>query len=59
METVQLIIANLDKILIGVGALVTAASTIVALTPSTKDDEILGKIVKFIELFSVFNKKTH
>lgn len=59
MEIVQTIIANLDKILIGVGALVTAASTIVALTPSTKDDEILGKIVKFIEVFSVFNKKTH
>jgi hypothetical protein len=41
-----------------VGAVVTCASTIVALTPSTKDDEILGKVVKFFEYFSVFNKKT-
>jgi len=40
-----------------VGIFVTAATGIVALTPTTKDDEILGKIVKFIELFSVVNKK--
>lgn len=58
MEYLYLAYENLDKIFIAIGALVTAASTIVALTPSTKDDEILGKIVKFIELFSVFNKKT-
>jgi len=58
MEYLYLAYENLDKIFIAIGALVAAASTIVALTPSTKDDEILGKIVKFIELFSVFNKKT-
>ncbi len=47
-----------DEILMAIGAIVTAASAIVALTPSTKDDEILGKIIKFLELFSIFNKRT-
>lgn len=41
-----------------IGALVTAASTIVLLTPSTRDDEIVGKIMKLIEKFSVFEKRT-
>ena len=49
---------HLDEILAAIGAIVTAASMIVALTPSTKDDEALGKIVKFIEKFSVVTKRT-
>lgn len=48
---------NWDNIFAYIGIVVTAATSIVALTPTTKDDEILGKIVKFIELFSVVNKK--
>ena len=51
------ITAHYQEIFAYVGILVTAATGIVALTPTTKDDEILGKIVKFIELFSVVNKK--
>jgi hypothetical protein len=47
-----------QEILFIIGSVVTTASAIVALTPSTKDDEILGKIVKFLEYFSIFNKKT-
>lgn len=50
---------NYQQILFIVGSIVTTASSIVALTPSTKDDAILGKIVKFLEYFSIFNKKTH
>lgn len=41
------------------GQIVAVASAIVVLTPSTKDDEVLGKIVKFLELFSVVSKKTN
>jgi hypothetical protein len=48
---------NYEAIFAAIGAIVTAASTIVALTPSTKDDEIVGKIVELISRFSVFNRK--
>lgn len=41
-----------------IGQIVAVASTIVVLTPSTKDDEIVGKIVDFISRFSVFNKRS-
>lgn len=54
MEFIQ---QNYEAIFAAIGALVTAASTIVALTPSTKDDAIVGKIVEFISKFSVFNRK--
>jgi hypothetical protein len=53
------ITAHYQDILFIIGSIVTTASAIVALTPSTKDDEFVGKIVKFLEYFSVFNKKTH
>lgn len=41
-----------------IGQIVVVASAIVALTPSTSDDAFVGKIVSFIEKFSVFNKRT-
>lgn len=47
-----------DEVLQIIGAVVSAATLIVALTPSTRDDEILGKIVAFIEKFSVMTKRT-
>lgn len=40
-----------------VGAIVTAASAIVKVTPTTKDDTIVGKIVAFISKLSIFNTK--
>lgn len=52
------LINNYQDILAAIGAVVTAATAIVALTPSTRDDAILGKIVKVFELFSVVNKRT-
>ena len=40
------------------GAVVLVCSTIVKLTPSTKDNEIWDKIVKFLDKFStVFTKE--
>lgn len=57
-DIINWITTHYQDILFIVGSIVTTASGIVALTPSTKDDEILGKIIKFIEYFSVFNKKT-
>lgn len=40
------------------GAVVAICSTIVKLTPSTKDDDIWAKILKFLDHFStVFTKE--
>ena len=39
------------------GAAVALASLIVKLTPSTKDDAILAKVVKVLDLLSIFNTK--
>ncbi len=57
-DVLNWITAHYQDVLTIIGLVVTTASAIVALTPSTKDDEVLGKIVKFIEYFSVFNKRT-
>ena len=51
-------IEHYQAIFAAIGAVVSAASAIVALTPSTKDDEFLGKVILFLEKFSIFNKKT-
>lgn len=59
MDAVKLIQENWQWIFTAIGVLVTAISAIVKLSPSTKDDEIWGKCLKFLELFSVFDKKTH
>ena len=39
------------------GASVVFASSVVLATPTKKDDEAFSKIMKFIELFSIFNLK--
>jgi len=48
---------NVEQILAIWGALVLLATLIVKLTPTTKDDEILAKVVKFFDNFSVVNPK--
>ena len=39
-----------------IGAVVTLATLIVKLTPSTKDDSILDRIVKVLVMFSLVNR---
>lgn len=39
-----------------IGAVVTLATLIVKLTPSTKDDTILDRIVKVLVMFSIVNR---
>ena len=57
MEHIQTILANSDKIFTVIGAVVTFATAIVAITPTTKDDAVLAKIVKILDHFSVINPK--
>lgn len=54
----QYILLHYTDIMAIIGSVVTTASLVVKLTPSTKDDELLGKIIKVIEYASVFNRKT-
>ena len=56
MSLYTTVVANLPVIMQYVGAVVVFASTIVKLTPTTKDDEILGKVINLLEKFSIFNK---
>ena len=51
------IMNNTETILAWVGAIVSCASIIVKLTPTTKDDSVLEKIVNFLDYFSVVNTK--
>lgn len=56
METIiDTITEYAPTILAWIGGIVTCASTIVKLTPSTKDDAVLDKIIKVLDHFSVFN----
>lgn len=41
------------------GAAVAFASVIVKLTPSTRDDQILSKVVKVFDWLSIFNTKAN
>lgn len=50
--------ANFEHIIALYGGLVAVSSVIVKLTPSTKDNEILDKIIKILDHFStVFTKE--
>lgn len=44
-----------NQALYWIGAVVTAATIIVKLTPTTKDDTVLDKIIKVLDFFSVVN----
>ena len=47
------IMNNQKDVLLIITSIVTIASIIVKLTPSKKDDEVVGKIRKIIELLSL------
>lgn len=47
--------AHWKDILAIIGGVVTVASIIVKLTPSTKDDDVLAKIIKILAALSLFN----
>lgn len=47
---------TLEKVWLIITSIVTVASAIVKITPTTKDDEILAKVMKVLEWISM-NKK--
>lgn len=53
----EYITTNAETILAWIGGIVSCASIIVKLTPTTKDDSILEKVINFLDYFSVFNTK--
>ncbi|MCQ2411189.1 MAG: hypothetical protein MJ053_07020 [Elusimicrobiaceae bacterium] len=46
---------NAKEILAAIGAVVTAASLIVKLTPTPKDDALLAKIIRVLSALSLCN----
>ena len=48
-----------DELLAILGGVVSIATLIVKLTPTTKDDAILTKIVNLLEKFSLVNTKAN
>ena len=47
------IVENWPYILSGICGVIFVASVIIKLTPSQKDDTVLGKIIAFIDHFSI------
>ena len=51
------ILENYHSIFAIIGGVVSVASMIVALTPSQKDDAILGKVINILDKLSIVAKK--
>lgn len=54
---IEAILLNAETVLAWVGGIVSCASIIVKLTPTTKDDSVLEKVINFLDYFSVVNTK--
>ena len=53
----EVILTNAETILTWIGGIVSCASIIVKLTPTTKDDSALEKVINFLDYFSIVNTK--
>lgn len=51
----EFIISNVDTVFAWIGGIVSCASIIVKLTPTTKDDSVLEKVINVLDYVSVFN----
>ena len=54
-EIISFIQNHWDELLAIIGGIVSVASIIVKLTPTTKDDNVLNTIVNFLAKFSIVN----
>ena len=57
LNTITFLKLHYDDILAIIGGIVSIATIIVKLTPSTKDDEILNKIINVLSKLSIINTK--
>lgn len=57
LTVLNFIAEHYDEILAIIGGIVSIATIITRLTPSTRDDEILAKIVNILSKFSIVNTK--
>ena len=53
MNIINWIISNWAYILSGICGVIVVASIVVKLTPTTKDDSFMGKVISFIDHFSI------
>ena len=58
-DLITFIKAHYDEFSVIFSSIILLATTIVKITPSTKDDSILNKILSFIEKLSLVNTKTN
>ncbi len=56
-KIINFIISNFEGFSVIFSSVVLAATTIIKITPSTKDDFIWDKIISFIEKLSLINTK--
>ena len=56
-ETINFIQNHYDELLAIIGGVVSIATIIVKLTPTTKDDNVLKAVVNFLAKFSIVNTK--
>ena len=54
-EIISFIQNHWDELLAIIGGVVSVASIIVKLTPTTKDDNVLNTIINFLAKFSIVN----
>lgn len=57
LTVLNFIAEHYDEMLAIIGGIVSIATIIIRLTPSTRDDEILAKIVNILAKFSIVNTK--
>lgn len=48
-ELISYVVGNIDTILATITAIVAAASSVAALTPTPKDDALFGKVYKIVD----------
>lgn len=56
LNIINLVKAHWADIASVIAHIIAAASIIVKLTPTQKDDEVLGKLIKFISKYIALNK---
>lgn len=56
-DFISFIQTHWDELLSIIGGIVSVASIIVKLTPTTKDDSVLNAIINFLARFSIVNTK--